>query len=106
MQHTNKPGRLLTWAPSAALAIGSTLAAGAASLGPAPGGPVAAFYPPWWGANRSLLAAAAGGLPVRFGAARFVVVVVPETANAVRLLRQNGAWLLLDPRALGGCFAS
>lgn len=100
-------GRLATWMPCLALAAGSLLAAGASSLGPPPPGrPVAALYPPWWSASQSLLAAAAGGMPVRFGATRFVVVVVPDTPDAARLLRQAGAWLLLDPRALGGCIAA
>ena len=89
-----------------ALAVGSVLAAGASSLGAPPGGPIAALYPPWWSATQSLLAATAGGRPVRFGAAGFVVVVVPDTPDATRLLRQAGAWLLLDPRVLGGCVAA
>ncbi len=103
MRNTNMRGRLATWAPCVALAVGSMLAAGASSLGPPPGGPIAALYPPWWGASRSLLAAATGGVPVRFGAAGFVVVVVPDTPDAARRLRQAGAWLLLDPEVLGGC---
>ena len=106
MRNTNMRGRLVTWMPCVALAVGSMLAAAASSLGPPPGSPIAALYPPWWSASRSLLAAAAGGMPVRFGATRFVVVVVPDTPDAARLLRQAGAWLLLDPKALGGCVAA
>jgi hypothetical protein len=45
-------------------------------------------------------------MPVRFGAAGFVVVVVPDTPDAARLLRHAGAWLLLNPRALGGCLGA
>lgn len=105
-RNINTPGRLATWAPCVALAVGSMLTAGASSLNPPPGGPIAALYPPWWSASQSLLAAAAGGTPVRFGATGFVVVVVPETPDAERLLRQAGAWLLLDPKVLGGCFAA
>ncbi len=106
MRNNDTRGRLATWAPCMALAIGSLIAAGASSLGPRPGGPIAALYPPWWNAGQSLSAAAAGGMPVRFGATSFVVVVAPETPDAARLLRQGGAWLLLDPRALGGCVAA
>ncbi|MGI4945701.1 MAG: hypothetical protein ACRYHQ_34935 [Janthinobacterium lividum] len=102
----NTRGRLATWAPCVALAAGSMLAAGASSLGPPSDGPIAALYPPWWSASQCLLAAAAGGRPVRFGAAGFVVVVSPDTPDAARLLRRAGAWLLLDPRALGGCLAA
>ena len=106
MRNTNTRGPLVTWVPCMALAVGSMLAVGASSLGPPPGGPIAALYPPWWSATQCLLAAAAGGMPVRFGATSFVVVVAPETPDAARLLRQAGAWLLLDPRALGGCVAA
>ncbi len=106
MRDTNTCKRLATWVPCVALGVGSMLAAGALSLAPPPGGPIAVLYPPWWSASRSLLAAAAGGMPVRFGATSFVVVVIPDTPDAARLLRQAGAWLLLDPRALGGCVAA
>lgn len=100
------PGRMAAWLPCIAVAVGSLLAAGAVSLGPPPNGPIAAIYPPWWSATRSLLAAAAGGMPVRFGATGFVVVVVPGAPDATRLLRRAGAWLLLDPRVLGGCLGT
>lgn len=106
MRNTNMRGRLATWVPCVALAVGSLLAAGASSLGPSQDGPIAALYPPWWSASQCLLAAAAGGMPVRFGAAGFVVVVVPDTPDAARLLRHAGAWLLLNPRALGGCLGA
>ena len=106
MGDINTCGRLATWAPCVALAVGSLLAAWASSFGPRPDGPIAALYPPWWSASQCLLAAAAGGMPVRFGAAGFVVVVLPDTPDAARLLRRAGAWLLLDPRALGGCVAA
>ena len=89
-----------------ALAVGSLLAGGAFSLGAPPGGPIAAFFPPWWNGTQAMLAAAAGGLPVRFGSARFIVVVVPDTQDATRLLHRAGAWLLLNPRVLGGCAAA
>jgi hypothetical protein len=45
-------------------------------------------------------------MPVRFGATGFVVVVVPGAPDATRLLRRAGAWLLLDPRVLGGCLGT
>lgn len=106
IRHCKALERLLTWVPGVTLAVITMLAAGTVSHGPRPGGPIAALYPPWWSASQSLLAAAAGGLPVRFGATGFVVIVVPETQDAARLLRQAGAWLLLDPEVLGGCLAA
>ena len=104
--YSNTRGRLAAWVPCVTLAAGSMLAAGASSLAPPAEGPIAALYPPWWSATQSLLAAGAGGLPVRFGAAGFVVVIVPDTADAAERLHQAGAWLLLDPKLLGGCFAA
>ena len=89
-----------------ALAVASLLVVGASSLGAAPGGPIAVLFPPWWSGTQAMLAAAAGGLPVRFGAVRFIVVLVPDMPDAARLLHRAGAWLLLDPRVLGGCAAA
>ena len=70
------------------------------SMAPPAAGPVAAVFPPWWDSAQVLQAAAAAGPVVRFGALPFIVVVVPEHRH---LLRPAGAWLVLDPRALGGC---
>lgn len=106
MGNVSTGGRLGKWIPCAALALGSVFAVGVSSIAPRPGGPIAAIYPPWWSATRSFIAAASGGMPVRFGATDFVVVVMPETDDAAHLLRQAGAWLLLDPKMLGGCSAS
>ncbi len=63
-------------------------------------GPVAAVFPPWWHAARAFAAAGTAGPVARFGALPFIVIVAaPDRAR----LRAAGAWLLLDPRALGGC---
>ncbi len=70
----------------------------ASSLAPRGDGPVAAVFPPWWGLGRSMASAAAAGSVVRFGAFPFVVVV---SAADRRVLRARGAWLLLDPLAVG-----
>jgi hypothetical protein len=64
---------------------------------------VAAVFPPWWSAPRVFAAAGRAGPVVRFGAARFVVIV--QAADRARL-RAGGAWLLLDPAVLGGCATS
>jgi hypothetical protein len=70
-------------------------------------GPVAAVFPPWWTQARALAAAGEVGDVVRFGALPFIVVVVPAagTTRPGAGLRHAGAWLLLDPLALGGCAA-
>jgi hypothetical protein len=75
------------------------VALGAQAVPPA-GGPVAAVFPPWWQATRVFAAAGTAGPVARFGALPVIVVVAtPDRAR----LRAAGAWLLLDPRALGGC---
>ena len=72
-----------------------------ASLFAAPAdGPVAAVFPPWWSGADAVSAAWGAGPVVRFGAAPFIVIVA---AVDRAVLRRQGAWLLLDPRALGGC---
>ena len=103
---SNLFGAVGCWLPCVALAAGSLLASGALALGPPASGPVAALFPPWWSATRALVAAASAGTPVRFGAAAFVVVVMPDTQDAASRLRRAGAWVLLDPQALGGCIAA
>ena len=96
----------MTWLPCSALAATSALAAAVLSLAPPVSGPVAALFPPWWTATRSLVAASGAGTPVRFGAAGFVVVLMPDTQDAAARLHRAGAWLVLDPKALGGCVSA
>jgi hypothetical protein len=67
---------------------------------PSVGGPVAAVFPPWWDGKAAFVAAGSAGRIVRLGALPFIVIV---TAAERRRLRTAGAWLLLDPRVLGGC---
>ncbi len=72
----------------------------AAMLAPAASGPVAAVFPPWWAPAHSFAAAGAAGPVIRFGAFRFIVIVAAADRE---ILADRGAWLLLDPRAVGGC---
>ena len=87
----------------ATLGVGSWLAIAAFSLQPPVTGAVAALFPPWWSAGRSMMAAASAGTVMRLGALAFVVIVVPEAGGANQKLRGAGAWLIVDPWALGGC---
>ena len=89
------PITLLAAATLAPLAV-----ALAATLAPAPNGPVAAVFPPWWKAGQAIAQAWAAGPVIREGAAPFIIVVA--AADRARL-RSLGAWLLLDPGAVGGC---
>jgi hypothetical protein len=75
----------------------------AALLAEPSAGPVAAMFPPWWDATRSVSAAAQGGSVLRFGAVDFIVLVDPGDPNGRRRLRRAGAWLLLNPHGVAGC---
>lgn len=74
--------------------------AAAAVTAPPAQGPVAGVFPPWWSGARAVVAAGAAGPVVRFGSVPFIVIVA--AADRARL-RAAGAWLLLDPRVVGGC---
>jgi hypothetical protein len=87
------------WALAAALAVLPLGVATACLLAPPATGPVAAVFPPWWDDARSI---ATAGRVIRFGAFGFVVVSAADRPG----LRAAGAWLLLDPRAIGACAPS
>jgi hypothetical protein len=75
----------------------------AALMGGPVSGQVAAVFPPWWDAMRSVNAAAEGGSVLRLGPLNFVVLVVPEVLHGRERLWRAGVWLLLYPRSLPGC---
>ena len=89
------------WSLPVALGAFSLMAALVLSLQPRPSGPVALIFPPWWNAMRSVVAAAGVGSVVRLGAFPFIVVVQPDRSG--ERMGRSHAWLVLDPRALGGC---
>ena len=86
------------WCPALALGLASLVAVPALTVPAA--GPVAAVFPPWWDAARTLGAAAAVAPVLGFGAVPFVVVLHPEGDARAPLLRA-GALFLLDPAAVG-----
>jgi hypothetical protein len=92
--------RLASFVLPAAFAVACFIATFALTSQPT-SGPVAAVFPPWWSAQHALRAAAAVGAVIRVGAFGFVVVVDPDTSAHAVTLFQVGAWLVLDPRALG-----
>lgn len=75
----------------------------AAVPGAPAGGAVAAVFPPWWDARRTIIAASDAGVALRLGLASFVVVVRSDDGQGRERLRQAGAWMLLDPNGLAGC---
>jgi hypothetical protein len=76
------------------------------SLAPIPGQPVAAVFPPWWDTSRTVAAiAAAGGDILRPGAWPAIMIGFSTDPAFTARLRAEGAWLLLNPQALGTCGA-
>jgi hypothetical protein len=97
--------RRSAWSPALLLLLASALGIGWIGLRPAVGAPVAAIFPPWWNAERVFAAAAsAGGAIVREGAWPSILVVSAADGDLPHRLREAGAWLLVNPTALDGCF--
>jgi len=94
-----KPERF-AWCLPVLLGFGSLAASLALTMQPPAAGPVALIFPPWWGAAKSMLAAAGAGTIVRFGTAPFIVIIIPDPGAPGAA---TGAWLSLDPLHLGGC---
>ena len=97
--------RLATWtyAPAAALALGSLTAAAALSLAPRDPQQVAAVFPPWWNAERSLDAAARAGAIAGFGALSFVVAVRSTEPELSVRLREVGAIAVIGDQFISFC---
>jgi hypothetical protein len=98
--------RCKTWLPAVLLLLVSFLGTAWIGLRPsaAIGEPVAALFPPWWGAERAFAAAAsAGGAIVREGAWSNILVLRSGDDDFADRLHAAGAWLLLNPKALDAC---
>jgi hypothetical protein len=95
---------LAAYLPAAALALLSFLALSALSLRPPADSPqVAAVFPP--GTDFPQVQARLAGTPMRLvrnGLTDWIAIVDLGGADPA-LLRGRGAWLILDPQALGGC---
>jgi hypothetical protein len=99
--------RWIAWLPALLLLLASALGSAWLELRPTAtvGAPVAAIFPPWWNAERSFTAAAsAGGAIVRTGTWSNILVVTAADGGLFNRLRAAGAWLLVNPTALDGCF--
>lgn len=65
---------------------------------------VAVIYAPWVEFDAAFLRSVeAGSRFVRPGGLPFVVVVVPDDPKFEQRVRDNGAWMLADPKVLAGC---
>ena len=93
------------WLNAAALLIASWIAIAALSLQARTGAEVVAVaFPPWWSAERALLAAAsADAAIVRMTAIPSLLVVRPDQHDGLARLRDAGVWLAIDPQAVAAC---
>lgn len=85
-----------SWAPALLLLAVSFLGTAALALRAPDTGtaPVAAIFPPWWGSERVLAAAAD---------ADAIIVVTSKHGDFAARLHAAGAWLLVDPRSVAAC---
>jgi hypothetical protein len=68
---------------------------------------VAVVFPPWWGEGRSLAAvASARAAIVRTGGLSSIFIVQPAASGGLERLREAGAWLTVDAKVVGACFAN
>jgi hypothetical protein len=94
------------WLGATALLLVSVGAVAALSLKVRPGAEVVAVaFPPWWSSRQIFEAAAsAHAAIVRTTAVTAILVVRPGDGEGLPRLRQAGAWLMIDPQAIAGCF--
>jgi len=97
--------RLSPWnyAPAAVLSLGSLAVAASLSLAPRDPSLVAAVFPPWWGAERSLDAAAHAGAIAGVGALSFIVAVRSAEPGLSARLREVGAFAVIDDTVISFC---
>jgi hypothetical protein len=71
-----------------------------------PASGVGVVFPPWVQREVALArAVGAGGRVVRYGAAPFIVIVVPEDPGCSPRAAAAGALMVVDPLALAACLA-
>jgi hypothetical protein len=82
----------------------SALTMAALEASPRNGQDVAAIFPPWIDSGQAIeRIAQAGGAVVRLGATDTILVVHSDSTDFPEKLRAQGAWLVVDPVAFGGC---
>ncbi len=109
-----EPGEIIparrrpAWLGAAALLMASWIAVATLSLKVRAGSDVVAVaFPPWWRAERALLAAAAANASiVRMTAIPALLVVRPDRNGGLGRLYEAGALLTMDPQAIAGCFGA
>ncbi len=107
MEHSQPvtTSRWPAWINATGLLIASFVGIAALSLQARPGSDIVAVaFPPWWSAQRIFTAAAsANAAIVGTTAISSILVVQPDRSDGLARLRQSGAWLAVDPRAIAAC---
>jgi len=68
---------------------------------------VAVVFAPWVGQAQAMaLVADSGGALVRTGGFSFITVAIPVSPDFADRVRSAGAWFLLDPQLVDGCFST
>ncbi len=94
--------------PAFGLALFSAIALAVLQLQPSdrPGDQVAIVFAPGTSLTEAVRhVAQADGLVVRTGAFANIVVAVGSAPGFIDQIKGRGAWLVVDPRGLGACFA-
>lgn len=107
MPRTKARAGLGAFVPALALALISAVALGALQMRPSDrtGDQVAVVFAPGTGLTEAIgRIARADGAVLRAGAFSNIVVAVGTTPGFVDRVKKRGAWLVVDPRGLGGCF--
>jgi hypothetical protein len=104
-QSSNSACRWPAWLNAATLLLSSWIFIAALSFQTRPDTEVVAVvFPPWWSAQQALQAAASANAAfVRTTAIPAVLVVRPDNQAGLTRLREAGAWLAIDPRAVAAC---
>lgn len=97
--------RLPIWLNASGLLLASWIAIAALTLRLPAGAEVAAVvFPPWWSAQQAMTASAsANATVIRTGVVPAILIVQLAGPDGLQRLRDAGAWLALDPQAIGGC---
>lgn len=104
-ESSNSICRWPAWLNAAILLLSSWIFIAALSLQIRPDTEiVAVVFPPWWNAQQAFQAAASADAAfVRTTAIPTILVVRPDDRAGLTRLREAGAWLAIDPRAIAAC---
>ncbi|MEM8952129.1 MAG: hypothetical protein AAGC99_22705 [Pseudomonadota bacterium] len=96
--------RLSSFLPALLITLFSAALAGAASVGASENGKVGIIFPPGVSSEEGLRRViAAGGLPIDVGAFDNIVIAWAESPAFQTLIKNEGAWFIVDPDGFGGC---